>query len=165
MSVVVSDTSPLHYLILCGVDETLPRLFKQVIIPPAVFAELVHANTPTLVRQWAESLPPWVAVQSPNVIHALPNVDAGEQEAISLAKEIQATALLIDDRAGRQAAIQLGVPVIGTLGLLEQAAIGELIDLPQVIERLRQTNARLDSALIDLILTRHNARRGGTKSR
>ena len=47
MSVVVSDTSPLHYLILCSVDSVLPRLFERVIIPPTVFAELQHSNTPT----------------------------------------------------------------------------------------------------------------------
>ena len=37
MSVVVSDTSPLHYLILCGAENILPGRFQQVVIPPAVF--------------------------------------------------------------------------------------------------------------------------------
>jgi hypothetical protein len=40
VSVVVSDTSPLHYLILCGAEAVLPRLFERVVIPPTVFAEL-----------------------------------------------------------------------------------------------------------------------------
>ncbi len=30
MSGVVSDTSPLHYLILCGAESVLPRLFNQI---------------------------------------------------------------------------------------------------------------------------------------
>ena len=51
MSVVVSDTSPLHYLILCGAENILPRLFQQVVIPPMVFHELQQANTPPAVRQ------------------------------------------------------------------------------------------------------------------
>ena len=46
MSVVVSDTSPLHYLILCGAETALPRLFIQVIIPPMVFRELQQPNMP-----------------------------------------------------------------------------------------------------------------------
>jgi predicted nucleic acid-binding protein len=46
VSVVVSDTSPLHYLILCEADGMLARLFDQVIIPPTVFAELQHLSTP-----------------------------------------------------------------------------------------------------------------------
>ncbi|MGO8679050.1 MAG: hypothetical protein ACLQVX_24690 [Limisphaerales bacterium] len=36
MSVVVSDTSPLHYLILCKAETILPRLFRQVVMPPTV---------------------------------------------------------------------------------------------------------------------------------
>lgn len=98
MSVVVSDTSPLHYLILCGVEGVLPQLFQQVVIPTTVFAELQHSNTPAPVREWAQSLPPWVRVQKPNTLDQSLNVDAGEMEAISLAKEIHAAAALIDDR-------------------------------------------------------------------
>jgi hypothetical protein len=72
------------------------------------------------------------------------NVDAGEREAISLAREIQADAVLMDDYAGRRAAAQLELPVVGTLGLLEQAVIRGWINLPLTLERLRQTNARID---------------------
>lgn len=164
MSVVVSDTSPLHYLILCGVESVLPQLFQQVVIPPTVFAELQHSNTPAPVREWAQSLPPWVLVQKPHSLDQSLNVDAGEMEAISLAKEIHAAALLIDDRAGRHAAMQCGLPVIGTLGLLDQAALRTLIDLPQVIGRLRQTNARLDPALVEAVLERHSSRLPGSDS-
>jgi predicted nucleic acid-binding protein len=158
VSVVVSDTSPLHYLILCGVEGVLPQLFQQVVIPPTVFAELQHPNTPAPVRDWAQSLPPWVRVQKPNVLDQSLNVDAGEKEAISLAKEIHAAAVLMDDRAGRQAATQCGLTVVGTLGLLDQAALRALIDLPQVIERLRQTNARLDPVLVEAVLEQHRNR-------
>jgi predicted nucleic acid-binding protein len=62
VSVVVSDTSPLHYLILCGAETILPRLFRQVVIPPVVFREMQQPNTPLPVREWARSLPEWVAV-------------------------------------------------------------------------------------------------------
>jgi len=41
---VVSDTSPLHYLILCGAERILPELFQQVVIPPTVFAERQQTN-------------------------------------------------------------------------------------------------------------------------
>ena len=50
------------------------------------------------------------------------NVDAGELEAICLAQEIHAAAILVDDRAGRTAAVHCGLAVVGTIGLLEQAA-------------------------------------------
>lgn len=84
-------------------------------------------------------------------------MDAGELEAICLAREIKAAALLVDDRAGRKAAIRCGLAVIGTIGILEEAAARGLLDLPQVMERLRQTNARLDPELIRGALKRDQA--------
>jgi hypothetical protein len=43
--------------------------------------------------------------------------------------------------------------------LLEQAAARGLLDLPQAMDRLRQTNARLDPALIQAALERDKARK------
>jgi predicted nucleic acid-binding protein len=106
----------------------LARLFERVVIPPTVFAELQHPHTPELVQAWMRTLPAWVSVQKPDSLDLSLNVDAGEREAISLAREIQADAVLMDDHAGRRAATQLGLPVIGTLGLLEQAGLRGWID-------------------------------------
>ena len=159
MTVVVSDTSPLHYLILCGAETALPRLFRQVVIPPPVFRELQQPNTPPAVREWAHSLSMWATGQTPKALNLSLDVDAGELEAICLAQEIKAAAVLMDDRAGRNAAVQCGLAVIGTVGLLEQAAARGLLDLPQVMARLRQTDARLDPELIHAALKRAKARR------
>ncbi len=151
----MSDTSPLHYLILCDAEEILPQLFQQVVIPPTVFAELQQPNTPLPVKQWAASLPGWIAVQSPIHLQTSLAVDRGELEAISLAQEVNAAAVLMDDLAGRRAAAQCGLAVVGTLGLIEQASIRGLIDLPAAIAGLQQTNVRLDSKLIRAVLERH----------
>jgi len=159
VSVVVSDTSPLHYLILCGAESILPALFHKVVIPPTVFRELQQPNTPPPVVKWAASLPAWVAVQSPKIVDLDLDVDAGELEAICLAKEIHAAAVLIDDRAGRTAAIHCGLAVVGTISLLEQASARRLIELPFMLTRLRQTNARLDPELIRTALARDQSRK------
>lgn len=159
MSVVVSDTSPLHYLVLCGAEDILPKLFNRVVIPPTVYRELQQPNTPVVVRQWGNLLPSWVAVQSPKTIHLALDVDAGELEAICLAQEIHADAILMEDHAGRKAAMRCGLVVVGTLGLLEQAAIRGLIELPSALARLCQTNARLDPDLIQAALARDQARK------
>jgi predicted nucleic acid-binding protein len=45
-----------------------------------------------------------VAVQMPKMVNLTLDVDAGELEAIGLAQEIHADAILMDDRAGRNAA-------------------------------------------------------------
>jgi predicted nucleic acid-binding protein len=93
------------------------------------------------------------------------DVDPGELEAICLAQEISATAILMDDRAGRSAAIRCGLAVIGTLGLLEQSAARGLLDLPQTMQRLARTNARLDPGLVRAALERDKARKSGSPDR
>jgi predicted nucleic acid-binding protein len=104
-------------------------------------------------------LPDWVSVRGPKTINLSLNVDAGELEAICLASEINADAVLMDDRAGRTAALQCGVAVIGTIGLLEQASIMGLLDLPQAFVRLRETNARLAPQLVEAALSRDRIRK------
>ena len=37
--IVVSDTSPLNYLVLIGADHVLPSLFGQVMAPPEVLVD------------------------------------------------------------------------------------------------------------------------------
>ena len=127
-------------------------------MPPTVFRELQQPNAPKSVRQWAASLPVWIGVQSPKTLDLTLDVDAGELEAICLAQEVHADAVLMDDRAGRNAAIHCGLAVVGTVGLLEQAAARGLIELTPAMARLRQTNARLDPDLIRAALARDQAR-------
>ena len=47
--IVVSDTSPLNYLLLIREEGVLQPLFGRVIVPRAVLAELNHPATPALV--------------------------------------------------------------------------------------------------------------------
>jgi predicted nucleic acid-binding protein len=49
---IVSDTSPLNYLVLIGLVELLPKLASDILIPPAVAGELIHPRTPLSDRQW-----------------------------------------------------------------------------------------------------------------
>ncbi len=42
--IIVSDTSPLNYLILINYEDVLPTLFGQIIIPLAVLNELQHTG-------------------------------------------------------------------------------------------------------------------------
>ena len=120
--------------------------------------ELQHEKTPPRVRAWAQSLPAWVKVQAPAVVDESLNVDAGEKEAICLAREVKAVAILMDDRKGRTEAVRCGLRVAGTIGLLEAAAGRGLVNFAAVIQRLRQTNARLDEELIQAALLRNRPR-------
>ena len=156
MSVVVSDTSPLLYLIQCHASDALPKIFGEVLIPPTVLAELQHRNCPRVVTEWLRCPPGWLKIQAPKKVALSLQVDAGEREAISLADEVQAAALLIDDRRGRMAAVQQGLRVMGTIGLLEEAARRGLIDFKGAVRELRLTNARIEAALIEAAMKRLN---------
>jgi predicted nucleic acid-binding protein len=103
---VVSDTSPLNYLILIEQINLLPQLYTRVLIPHSVLEELNAPETPNLVRTWGVGRPDWLevsrAVDVPDP--DLSQLHAGERDAISLALHVKADALVIDEQRGRQEA-------------------------------------------------------------
>ena len=140
--IVVSDTTPLNYLVLIGAQEVLPRLFVRVSVPPAVIEEMKHPKAPENGRSWAETPPEWVIVRAPGPLDSTlpPKLHRGEVQALSLAREIGATQTLIDDWDARQAAKERDLHPIGTLNVLEEAACRDLIDIEHAVEMLRKTS-------------------------
>ena len=83
--IVVSDTTPLNYLILIEAIEVLPAISGRLLAPSAVIGELSHPRSPDPVRQWASYPPEWLTVQDPARIDASLKLGAGESAAISMA--------------------------------------------------------------------------------
>ena len=54
---VVTNTSPLNYLLLIGEERLLPLLFERLHLPNAVRNELREPAAADKVRAWAESPP------------------------------------------------------------------------------------------------------------
>ena len=135
--IVISDSSPLNYLILIGHADLLQKLFGQVLIPPSVNNELQRLGTPRAVRDWMAQSPAWLKAYQAAIFPdtALNRLDPGEREAIALAETLRADAILIDERDGRRVAEQRHVTVIGTLQILDTAAENGLIDLPTVLDQ------------------------------
>jgi predicted nucleic acid-binding protein len=140
--IVVADTSPVNYLILIQEIDVLPKIYGRVVIPQTVREELVRASAPQLVRSWMEDQPAWLEVRSPVSAPdlSLAKLDAGERDAIMLSTELNADELIIDEREGRREAERRGIPVIGTLGVLREAAILKLLDIRVAVERLQATS-------------------------
>ena len=107
---IVADTSPINYLILLQVEEVLPALYRQILIPSQVLEELTRKASPAQVRHWAASPPTWVEVRTPSSIEPslMAKLDVGEAAAISLAREVHADSLLIHDWDGREVANAFG---------------------------------------------------------
>jgi predicted nucleic acid-binding protein len=118
--IAVSDTSPICYLILIGEIDILPKLYSQVLVPPAVIAELLHEDAPGAVRSWAVDLPSWISArQNPvGVTVGMEKLQAGEQAAILLAESTAAEMILLDEKSARRVAADRGLRITGTLGVL-----------------------------------------------
>jgi predicted nucleic acid-binding protein len=160
--VVISDTSPLRYLVLIGQADLLPALYTEVLIPETVAEELNQPATPEPVRRWMAHRPAWLQVvpltaRPPSM--PLPDLDPGERDAILLALHLKADLVLMDERDGVEEARRLGLAVTGTLGILDRAAERGLMELAPAIARLRQTNFRIDPALLDRLLAADSRRR------
>jgi predicted nucleic acid-binding protein len=165
MAVVVSDTTPLHYLILIGRESILERLYGKVFIPPAVLTELSHAAAPGQISNWAALLPTWVTVAAPRSMPAwFDRLDFGERQALALAKEMRADLVLLDDKAARQVARRELMTVKGTLGIVAAAAKANLLDFVQTVEQLQDTNMRLGQGVIDEILSEYRLSQQKKKS-
>ena len=153
----VSDTGPLHNLVLIGQIAVLPTLLTGVSIPETVSRELSHPEAPASVRGWISVPPPWLAIEPdpPGSDPSLGTLDVGEREALRLASTLSVDLILMDDRAGVGAARARGGAVTGTLGIIDLAARRALLDVRDAVARLRATNFRCRPALFDAVIARH----------
>lgn len=156
--IVIVDTTPLNYLILVDLIHILSELFGQVVIPQAVLNELQSPQAPDEVREWFAHRPDWLAVREVQQLDpTLAHLDPGEREAITLAQELQADLILLDENRGRREAINRGFNVTGTVGLLDRAGARGLIDVPTAVARLRQTTFRVSPRLLNVLLGRYKS--------
>lgn len=148
MRIVVTDTSPLNYLVQMGCGDMLGSMFDSVIVPEAVMRELCHPNAPESVRLWAATVPGWVMVKGCEREPPALGLDPGETEAIGLALELGIETVIMDERKGRRAAAQLGLISIGTLTLLEMGDDMGLLDYESMLQRLRECGFHVGEDLI-----------------
>jgi len=147
--IVVADTS--LFVVLDSIEhvDVLATVFPEVIIPPQVQAELTSPKRSEAVRAFMAATPAWLRVVSPTSIEAIEGLHAVESAAISLAQELRADRVVIDDGFGRRAAAERGLQVIGTIGVLEAAAERALVDLSDAFERMKKTDFWVTPTFLD----------------
>src|ERR1017187_3902510 len=158
-SILVADAGPLHYLVLVDCAGILGNLFDQILVPGAVRDELLQLNAPEIVKAWIRRPPSWLKVEPVTHVQPIHGLNPGEVEALQLALKVKAAGVLMDDLDGRKAARRLGLSVVGTVGLLERAAEKGLINLPDAVARLRQTNFFIAPEVLNQVLERDRLRR------
>ena len=144
---IISDTSCLILLDKIGELEILNKLFGTII------------TTPEVAIEFGQPLPSWVEIQQPSdknyqsIIEA--SVDKGEASAIALAIELDDCLLIIDDLKGRRFANQIGLTIIGTIGVIVDAKLAGIINsVKPVLTKIKSTNFRITEQLEVIILKR-----------
>jgi predicted nucleic acid-binding protein len=97
--IVVSDTSPICYLLLIGKIDVLHQLYAQILIPEIVQKELIDPRSPAIVQAWIQTPPTWLVIQPVSALsdENLNTLDPGERDAIVLAEQQKADLVILDD--------------------------------------------------------------------
>lgn len=144
---IISDTSCLILLDKIGELAILNKLFGTII------------TTAEVAGEFGQPLPSWIEIRQPSdknyqaIIEA--SVDKGEASAIALAVELNDCLLIIDDLKGRKFANQIGLTIIGTIGVIVDAKLtGIITSVIPILAKIKLTNFRITEQLEAIILKR-----------
>ena len=148
---IISDTSVLIVLERIGELNLLREVFGKVYI------------TNEIKSEYRQAVPEWiiiVSVKNKSKIAELNNLmDLGEASAIALALELDDSYLIVDDIQARTIVKKLGIPFIGTAGVLISAKKKGLIKIVKpYLQKLRSVGFRLSDTVIEDILEQSGER-------
>ena len=151
---LISDTGPIIGLAKIGQIFLLKKLATEVLIAPFVQKEL-YGRIGAESELIDQALDDFIQVARPKNLEnesyeTIKPLDEGERQSICLAATYKKNALLlIDDRAGRQAADDLGINKTGLVGILILAKQKGYIDnISSLLQHLRRTGYWLSDDLL-----------------
>src|SRR5207302_195616 len=103
-------------------------------------------------------LPPWIEVRGLTQLIGSEilgsSLGSGESETLALALETRADLVILDERPARRLALRLGLPIIGTAGVLLAAKRANLTPVVRpLLDALIECGFRISTSLRDRILT------------
>lgn len=155
--IVVADTSPITALLHLKQIHLLGLLYGQVFIPVTVAAELNTLIAFGFDISFLMEKDKYIIRQASNtkLIQTLTqHLDAGEAEAIALAKELNADWLLIDEKLGKEFAEAEHIACKGVVGILIAAKKEGLLPLikPLLDDLISNLKFRLSDKIYKLAL-------------
>jgi predicted nucleic acid-binding protein len=166
--IVISDTTPLISLMKIGHLKLVNQLFGEIQVPEAVYNELIsnpHFNEEA--REIRESdFIKRVHVDDEKAVDLLRRItglDMGESEAIILSDTCKADLLLMDEVKGRHIAQQMGIRIMGTIGLLMIAYEEELLSSEEIVacvECLRNAGRHISNKLFEQLMEKIGGQEG-----
>ncbi len=160
MSAVVSDSSPLNYLALLSDFDLLRRIYGTLVIPPAVYSEVVESGVAyPVARAVQAALGKWISVAvAPDASQVADlqrehRLDPGESEAILVAESLGKLPLLMDERRGVECARSRGLVVIRTPLIYADARILGLVGSVRAkLDELRANGFHLSDRHYEMIV-------------
>ena len=138
---VISDTSPISNLVVIGKLSLLKKVFDSILIPEAVYTEIkALENFNVDLTEFKNAS--WIKIVQIHDFNTyqelLKQVDKGEAEAITIAHEMKSDFLLIDEKKVRAIAKNMGIKIIGLIGVLVKAKREKSIDnVKPILDDLR----------------------------
>lgn len=149
--VVIADAGPLIAFARLHQLKLLTQLFERVIVTDYVFNECTGRSDFPESQVIQEAVANQLLVKCatpPSHFELALDVDVGEASAIAAAVEL-GCGVLMDDKAGRRMAKNIGVPVIGTVGVFVLAKRKQLIPaVKPLLEQLTQSGYFVGDVLI-----------------
>lgn len=153
-NVWIVNASPIITLAKADHLALLTELADEILLPDAVVSEILAAPGSDPARQAVEN--GWgQRVSGVNIPTALLEwgLGAGETAVLAIALAQGASTVVLDDAQGRKCARTLGLPVIGTLGVVLRAKhMGHVESAALILQDLRSAGLYLDDATITLAL-------------
>jgi len=147
-NVVISDTSSLSNLKKIGKFDLLKELYNTVTITPEILEEYQ--------KRFKEEPPEWINVKEAKNKEKIAELNKdygkGEASAIVFAMENPNTLIIIDDQKPKMYAFDIGLNVIGTIGILKQAVDKNIIksksEANDLFDELKNTGGWISEKLL-----------------
>lgn len=150
---IVADSSALIALATCDGLDLLLKVYDDIKVPEAVYAEIVAPEKPQSDSLGLFLSGRIVKVDTAHWVLTAGGLGRGEIEAMALYKQLSADALLIDDHRARVIAEHNQINCIGTLGLLLVAKQNGKIDqVGPYIQKLRHSAIHYGDVLLNRVL-------------
>jgi len=149
--IIISDTSSISNLMNINKLDLLKDLYNSITITPEILDEYS--------KRFKEKLPDWITIKEAKNKEKIKELNKdlglGEASAIAYALENPNTLIIIDDQDAKMYAAEIGLPVIGTIGIIRQAVdrniIKNKIEANNLFDELRNTGARISDKLLNAI--------------
>lgn len=150
---LVVNASPVIFLSKIGMIDYLPEMVEQLVISRGVIHEIEQYKDEAFLwikhnkkkfAQNAGKIPPSISAW---------DLGLGETEVITFASKHEGFTVALDDKAARNCAQSLQIPVIGTIGLVIRAKQCKIIyDVIPYLSKLKDSGYRINDQLFEYAL-------------